>query len=147
MGPTNGNRHPPDPDGQRVSAERAQVERFDDDALVKAELAQAASLAFLKRGPVDRGYTRPSAQLQLVERDDWPGHLQAIINNNEQMEVWNLLSRVTKPAQEASQAGPMEVAASPGRLPLFEPHHVCKPPIEESSGLHPPLALVVEPIE
>ena len=46
--------HAADADGDRIAAERPEVQRLDGDALVEAEMPQAAGFALVERGPVDR---------------------------------------------------------------------------------------------
>ena len=46
--------HAADADRERIAAERAEVKRLDDDALVEAEMPQARGFALLERVPVDR---------------------------------------------------------------------------------------------
>ena len=72
--------HPPDPDGQRILAERPKVERLDRDAFVEPEMAQAAGFGFTERGPVDGRNFGTRANLQLVEASQWR-HLRVIIIN------------------------------------------------------------------
>ena len=52
-----------------MAAERAEVERFDDDAFIETEMPKARSLASFQRIPVDRGNGRARSDLELVERD------------------------------------------------------------------------------
>ena len=55
-------RHPADPDGDRIAAERPEVQRLDHDALVEAEMPQAAGFGLVERGPVDRQRRAPSSR-------------------------------------------------------------------------------------
>lgn len=59
--------HPSDSNRERIAPKRPEVERLNRDALVKAEVAQAASLSFAKRGPVNRCDMRPRSKREIVE--------------------------------------------------------------------------------
>jgi hypothetical protein len=61
--------HPANANGEWVTAERAQMKRFDNDAFIKAEMTQALGLTILERGPVDRLNGGARTHLELVERD------------------------------------------------------------------------------
>ena len=67
MGAADRDGHPPDANGERVAAERPEVERLDRNPLVKAELAQTPRFAFAKRSPIDRRDVRAGAELEIVE--------------------------------------------------------------------------------
>ena len=71
--------HPADPDGQWITPERPEMERFDRDAFIKPEMAKAAGFRMLKRIPIDRRDIGACAERQLIERErfgfEWRVHL------------------------------------------------------------------------
>jgi hypothetical protein len=67
MCPPNGDSHPPDADGQRVTPERTLVQRLHRDSFVEAEVLQPASLTLLERAPVDAVDARTAADPELIE--------------------------------------------------------------------------------
>ena len=67
MGTTDRDRHPPDADRKRIGTERAAMEWLDRNALVEAEVTQAAGVAVTKARPIDRRYPRAVADLQLIQ--------------------------------------------------------------------------------
>ena len=69
----NGDGHPPDADRERITPERTEVKRLDRNALIKAELTQAARFALAKHRPIDRIYLCASAKREIVE-GGWRGY-------------------------------------------------------------------------
>ena len=59
--------HPADPDRDRIAAERAEVQRFDRDAFVETEMAQAAGFGLVEDRPVDAEDTRLGSDGERVE--------------------------------------------------------------------------------
>src|SRR5436190_5401002 len=57
------------------------------------------------------------------------------------------MRRVAQPTEKAAEARPAVGAAAPAGLPFLEAHDIGDSAVEESGGLRPALALVVEPGE
>ena len=70
--------HSADTDRDRVAAEGAEVQRLDRNALIEAEIFQAAGFAVVERVPVDLRNERLRPKLKLVEtnrfRLEWRVH-------------------------------------------------------------------------
>jgi len=59
--------HPPDPNRDRIAAERAKVQRLDGDAFVKPEMPEAARVRLVERGSIDRADARTRSNREAIE--------------------------------------------------------------------------------
>jgi hypothetical protein len=68
--PPDRNRHSAHANRDRVAAERPQVQRLNSDALIEAEMLEAAGLSLIQPLPIDRRNARLGADRQAIEGDD-----------------------------------------------------------------------------
>jgi hypothetical protein len=63
------NRHSTDPDRDRVTPERSEMEWLDNHAFIEAEMPEPTRFGLIEKAPVDRQDMRPRPDLELVEID------------------------------------------------------------------------------